>query len=401
MPRIVTFFFVISIILLQMRSVATSTVLLLKDGGTLEGELLNPDEISQKSYRIKTAEGLEITLDAQIVDKIQKQESEALIEYNRDAPLSGNTVENHLFWAKWCTDRQLPEQAKTHWQQILEIDPDHTDARAILGYRQTPTGWEHPRDKLERRGLIQYQGRWRTHYEIEVENILENNKNEADFWKRTISTLYRRLPNPQAETELLSIRNPAAFVPIRDILVRELNPQRRIMLLRLLLQIPDARALQLVAGWAIRPDEPSENIRKMCVEELLNRVKDQPEIRVHMISVYRSTLRANADPKVINLAAQVLGEIGGYEAVPELIEVLQTTRIETIQAPVPTYSMGPGRSGFGQGGGPTTRVVSVDNQTVQAALRRLTGKDFGFDRAAWQNWYRQFQRSPSFNLRNM
>ena len=376
-----------------------TTVLLLKDGGMLEGELLNPGEINRKYYRIKTTEGFEICLAYNLIERVQSREREALIEYNRDAPLTNNTIENHLHWAKWCHEQQLPAQAKVHWQQVLELDPDHIDARRVLGYNKTATGdWESQRDKFESKGYIQYRGQWKTLYEIEVAQIFEAQKKESDHWQRTIITLCRRLP--QTESELLAIRDPAAVIPIRNVLVNENNPQKRIILLRTLVQIPDQYALELVAGWSIRPDEPLEDIRKICVEELQRRIKTQPEIRNIIIATYRSALRVKSvDPIIINLAAQVLGDIGGYEAVPELIEMLIVTKKATVQNQQQEYSFAPNRTGFGQGGKPTSFTFQEPNPVVLSALRRLTGVNYEFDQDAWRNWYRHGLRSPSLNLR--
>ena len=404
MFRIIPLFFVILVGLLPIVSASGTTVLLLKDGGKLEGELLNPDEINRKLYQIKTTEGTEISLDPRLVERIQSREREALIEYNRKAPLTPNTVENHLYWAKWCNEQQLPVQAKVHWQQILELDPDHVDARRIFGYTKTATGgWESQRDKRESQGYIQYQGQWKTQYEIEVAKMFEDRKKEIDHWQRTIGNLCRRLP--QSEAELLAIRDPAAVIPIRDALrtaLRENNPRKRIVLLRTLVQIPDSRALEFVAGWSIRPDEPSEEIRKMCVGELQRRINSQPEIRNIIISTYRSALRSkNVDKAIINIAAEVLGNIGGHEAVPELIDVLVVQKTEIFQPPQQPYSFGSGKSGFSQPGKPVPITTMESNQAVLSALTALTGVNFGFNQAAWRQWNRQPLRSPSLNLRRI
>lgn len=391
----------ITCLLLPIPSVSATTTLLLKDGGTLEGELLNPDEVNRKLYQINTPEGLEITLDAKLIDRIQARERDAVIEYDRDAPLTTHTVENHLSWAKWCSEHQLPDQAKVHWQQILELDPDHAEARKVLGYSKTQTGWVSHRDTWEKQGFIQdRQGRWKTPQQIEVETILGNQNETVQYWQRTVRELYRRLPNPQAEAELLAIRHPDAFPPIRKILIDETktNPQRRTMLLRLLAQFSDAPSLQFVAGWAIRPEESYDD-RKMCVEELQKRIKEQPEIRHTMMNVYRHSLNPRADQEVIHLAAQVVRDLGGYEAIPELIEVLVVMKTETYQPEVPTYGFGSGGSGFSLPGKPTSRQIPITNQSVLSALQKLTGVNFEFNQGAWREWYRQSQRSPSLNLR--
>ena len=394
--------FYISFMLLPVVASGT-TVLLLKDGGTLEGELLNPNEISRKSYRIKTAGGLEISIDAGLVERAQSRERPALIEYNAEAPFTENTVENHLVWARWCSENQLFDQSRLHWQQILELDPDHAAARQVLGYMKDQNGWISDQDRRGNRGLIQHRGRWRTAQQVEIETLLETQKNAETQWRQTIRDLRRRLPNPQAEAALLDIRDPAAFIPLRDVLLDELsiqkgNPHVRMLLLRSLVQIPHIDAVRFVVGWSIRPEEPFDDIRQMCVDEVLRLSKENPEIRQVMIETYRSALRTGIDP-IINMAARILGDIGGHEAVPELIDVLVVVRQETIQEQQPAYSFGSGGSSLTQGARTIKRQVQNQNQIALTALTKLTGVNFYFDQASWQEWYRQSFRSPSVNLR--
>jgi len=375
-----------------------TTVLLLKDGGILEGELLNPDEISRKSYQIRTAGGLEVSLDARLVERVQNRERPAVIEYNAEVHLTENTIENHLYWARWCNENQLIDQARLHWRQILELDPDHADARRILGYDKTQNGWVSRQGRMEDRGLVWHRGSWRTPQRIEVENILETQKNAEDQWRRTIRDLYRRLPNQQAEAQLLAIRDPAAYIPLRDVLRNEGNPRVRMVLLRSLVQIPHVRAIQTVAEWSIYPEEPSTDVRQMCVDELLRLSNENPEVRKIMIDTYRNRLRSGIEP-VVHMAAKILGDIGAHEAVPELIDALVVTRTQTIQEQPQSFTFGSGGSGLTQGARTISRPVQTQNQTVLTALTKLTGRNFLFDQAAWQEWYRQSQRSPSFNLR--
>ena len=395
-----TIFLLLVIAFAFMPRLSAATVLLLKEGGTLEGELLNPNEINRKSYKVRTAEGIEISLDARHVERVQQREREALIEYKREAPLTENTLETHLYWARWCHEQQLQEQARLHWQQILELDPDHGDARRILGYTETASGWVSLRDTNESRGFILERGHWKTRYEIEVANLLEHQTQTKQQWQRTIRVLLRRLP--QTEAELLAIRDPAAIEPIAEILQDRRNPQNphaRLILLRTLMQIPDVRALRVAVEWTTRPEE-SEEVRKLCIEELQRRASEQPEIRAIMTAVYRGALLSkDVDGGTIRLTAEALGNIGGHEAIPELIEILMVSVTQTIMPEQQGYSFGGGSTGFSAGAKPITHTFRVENQSVLTALRKLTGVDFGFNQSAWRNWYRESHRSPPMNLR--
>ena len=410
MFRAVLVFVVVSI-LFSISSASGASTLLLRDGGVVKGELLNPGEINRRTYRVKTVEGLEITLDARLVEGIQVRERDALIEYNRDAPLTSNTVENHLYWARWCAERQLSEQARLHWRQILELDPEHVDARQILGYTRTTSGdWECILGRQQRRGLVQYRGGLRTAQEIEVMNFLERQAQARQDWASTVRGLIRRLPNPQAEAELLAIRDPAAVVPIGNILEDRRNPPNphtRMVLLRTLAQIQDVAAIQAVAAWSVRIEE-TEEIRRRCIEELQRRINEQPEVRQIVVAVYRDILRRAAARNPVDqlavglmtIIAEALGIIGGHEAVPDLIEVLVVRVTEVHREEAQGHAFGPGAPG-GMQIGQVRRVntFQLPNQTVLSTLRRLTGVNFEFNQDAWRNWYRQHYRSPTQNLR--
>ena len=68
--------------------------------------------------------------------------------------------------------------------------------------------------------------------------------------------------------------------------------------------------------------------------------------------------------------------------------------------PLPGYgTTGIGVGGSGLAGPIPMRVPLYQNVEVLSALVRLTGRDFGYDRAAWRNWlntsFRPIRTRPS------
>ena len=43
--------------------------------------------------------------------------------------------------AEWCHEHGLPDQRKTHLQRVIELDPDHVEARRLLGYSKIDGKW--------------------------------------------------------------------------------------------------------------------------------------------------------------------------------------------------------------------------------------------------------------------
>ncbi|HTN76311.1 MAG TPA: polymorphic toxin-type HINT domain-containing protein [Pirellulaceae bacterium] len=45
--------------------------------------------------------------------------------------------------ATWCQKHDLPEQARAHWEHVIELQPDHAVAREQLGYIRNNSRWLH------------------------------------------------------------------------------------------------------------------------------------------------------------------------------------------------------------------------------------------------------------------
>jgi len=64
-----------------------------------------------------------------------------LAEYRRRREQTPNTAEGQLALAEWCAKHKLVDQARAHLTALLEIDPDHAQARRLLGYRRVEGAW--------------------------------------------------------------------------------------------------------------------------------------------------------------------------------------------------------------------------------------------------------------------
>ena len=97
---------------------------ILANGGQVEGELLNPDEIPRQNYVVRTPLGAEITLTPDQVKQVVRRRPEE-VEYDAIRHSYPDTVEGQWELAEWCRQRQLLAERKTHLERILELDPDN------------------------------------------------------------------------------------------------------------------------------------------------------------------------------------------------------------------------------------------------------------------------------------
>ena len=123
------------VFVLALRCSTVGEVFILRNGGRLVGELLNPDQVPRETYVIRTSSGGQITLPSSQVKDMQHQRP-AEIEYEKMRPRYPDTIEGQWELAEWCREHTLLSQRKVHLERILELDPDHEQARRALKYGQ-------------------------------------------------------------------------------------------------------------------------------------------------------------------------------------------------------------------------------------------------------------------------
>ncbi len=328
-------------------------------------------------------------------------EREAQIEYNAFAPFKENTIENHLEIAQWCSKNLLPDLAKQHRYQVLELDPDHKQARQLLGYFRDDDGeWTTRSEVLgEKRGMVRQGGAWKSKQQIEVEQRLDRQKKDAKQWTERVKTLCASLPRGEkAKAAMLAITDSAAVPALWKALETEPNEDTRILLIRALSNIGNAQALYAVALWSLNGRELPE-LRYTCYDE----IRRHPEAKQMLVAYYASYLKETGNPGIINAAATGIAELDGRTAIPQLIDALVTsnTRTVTKQAPGPSFGSSGNIQGAGLAWGQSTEKVTdvSQNRDVRAALMKLTGVDFQFNQDAWRAWLIQQRRTSSFNAR--
>ncbi len=403
--RIVRFFLCLASFFLASGTTLADTFFL-RDGGSLVGELLNPDELPREVYRVKTPEGLEITLtNRQVLSQRGTALAEAWDEYYQFAPFLENTVENHLKISQWCSEKHIEAMtklARSHLAQILELDPDHAETRKKLGYTRDSDGtWSRQTDRLAQQGLIRTSDGYVTQQQIEIKELFQNRKNNENAWERKIDNLLQALPNSKTHEEILAISDPAAVPALSQALARIQHGSTRALVIRTLSRIGSRSALMEIAYWSVQPQE-GEDIRLTCFEELKKHPTALPMLTAFYISMLRPDL--NSPPQLsipqVNAAAFALSEFGVKSAVPDLIKVLVTHHSETRTVSANTHSVGnQGGMSFGQGSAKQTQHWESKNSGVFSALCRLTGQNFGYDQNAWIAWLLRIRQTKSFSGR--
>ncbi|MEN6458804.1 MAG: HEAT repeat domain-containing protein [Thermoguttaceae bacterium] len=375
--------------------VARSDVFVLRNGGRVTGELVNRNETPRKKYVIRIADGAEVTIEANQVQKVLRPRPDEL-EYERIAPTYPDTVASQWELAVWCKEHKLTAQRETHLRRIIELDPDHAAARRALGYNRVDGQWVTQDELMRKRGLVKYKGQWKYPQEVEVaENKRKTDAAQQEWcqkvkrWRGWLATDRRS----QAEENLRGITDPVATKALTIGLRDDRDPHVRLLLVEALTRI-DTTETALALAIASISDEVEE-VRTTCLDNL--QTKKRPEV----VSYFVGKLK-DKDNAVVNLAAIGLGRMKDPSSIRSLIDSLVTKHKFRVPNPAgeggtnAAFGSGGGSRGGGMtvGGGPKYIYKEMTNQAVLDALVAITGRNFNFDKQAWKYWYHSQEKPP-------
>ena len=379
---------------------------ILKNGGRLEGELLNPDQSPRQNYVVRLGDNQQVTLDAGQVRQVRPK-SESQRAYEQWLTKMPQTAEGNWKMADWCGRHKLREQEQLHLAEVIRLEPDHELARRRLGYIRLEGQWIKPEEHQREQGYQLHGGRYRVSQDIEaIQRREEQERAEKELEKelaRTIGRLRDEVrkggSSGEARQQLMKFRQPLAVPALAEALAEEQDRTFKAVCIDVLGQIEGPAAMGALVQGAL--DDPDQETRLQCVDQLQRR--QDPRATDELVQALKSR-----NSRRINRAAVALGRLKDPWVIPYLIDVLRTKHVQQIQSNPgqigASFSRdGSGGSGLGglQLGGQTIRREYVqDNRAVLDALIALSGgANFLYDQARWRQWYIQTNTVAEANLR--
>jgi hypothetical protein len=400
----------------------------IRGGGQIKGKLL-PDKAhpGQWLYIGEVGKTPMVFTKDQIVQVTP--EKSALDEYVVRMAKERPTAEAEFELGVWCEQNKLADLAQLHYDLTVKRDSTFEAAHKKLGHVLLGGRWLNAEEVKEAQGMVKYKGRWMTPEEKERREQMAAAAAEGNSWVKKIKLLrdsYLAGPaerSREAERRLLAIDEPAAIAPVLKVLGDDPISGLRVLGSRVLAVIPGPEASSALVGRLLGEDD--QVVRQETMNELSRR--DSSEV----VPLLTKSLRSTAH-QIVNRAAWALGNLNAVIAVPKLIPVLITYEYEVVivdsgpsaptgavgagfasytnraipiltppvvgpgsvaygatsipSGPGPGSSIGGG--GGGASGGPTPRLVQIENRNDQvlAALVKLTGQDFGYDIPTWKQW---------------
>ncbi len=413
--------------------------IVLRGGGTIRGVIL-PDK-GRPGYVLVQTENSPTPLEFK-QEQIERvtAESGPLKEYLGRRAAVEPTAQAHHDLARWCESNKLTGPATIHDRKAVEIDPAFAPSHRQLGHVEFEGRWLSHSDLREAQGMVRHDGRWISYEEKQKAEERGEETARETTWGRQIAVLRKGLASTapaeraRARDQILAIREPEAVPALARLLGRD-GPAYRSLLAEALGSIPGEAARAAMVDRLLA--EPDSNVRAGFVTELARR--NEPEATRDLVRALR-----HRNPTIVGRAAWALSGLNATEAVPSLIPVLVVVQRRMTWVPGAGGS-GPGGAPITAGGispgpgvGPYVPVltppavapgavafggtsVPIDqyayavgaarppaapprlgmvndvyrNIEVLDALQKLTGQDFGYDRAAWANWARaSFRPAP-------
>ncbi len=364
---------------------ARADVFLLTTGGRVEGTLANPDETPREKYVIQTAGGQVTLARSQVEQWLRPRPAE--VQYERIHATYPDTPEGQWKLATWCQEQGLISQRKTHLERVVELDPEHAEARRALGYNKVNGRWITQEDLMKSRGFLRYRGRWLLPQEVEVLQNKERVEKAEKEWAQKLDRWHNNLGTDRdsvARDAIHALADPAAAKPLAQLLKRDAPDKVRLLYVDALARIGTPEALQALAVCSL--NDGSEEVRLSCVD-LLGKTKSH-----EVVGYYVGQLKSK-DNRIVNRAAVGLARMGDRSAVLPLIEALWTTHKFKIVTGtgssngISTTFNSSGGGGLSMGGGPKIVKQDLQNQNVLDALVMLTGANYGFDMRTWKSWF--------------
>ncbi len=372
----------------------------LVNGGRVSGELVNRRENPREQYVIQTSGGGRITLAASQVEQVMPVRADEE-EYGKIRPGYPDTVEGQWALAEWCREHKLPVERETHLKRIIELDPNHIEARHALGYSQIEGKWATQDELMIERGYKRYKGRWMLPQQIEISENKDKLENARQEWFQKVKRWRSWLGSDresQARENFQNIVDPAAIKVLAQGLHDDPAEFARLLYIKALGKINTPESAKVLAVASL--EDPVEELRLTCLDFL--QVQKRPEVIAYYTSQFG--LRAK-DNSTVNLAGFALGRLKDPAAVGPLVNALVTTHTFKISKPggdnsmTTTFGNAPGAGGLSMGGGPKIIAKQFSNQAVLDALVAITGQNFGFDQAAWRHWYAEQKKPESLDAR--
>lgn len=242
---------------------------------------------------------------------------ENLLRYEKMRQQNADTADGHLAMAKWCSSRNLDDQARAHLTRVLDFAPDHVGAREALGF-------------------VRLGGKWLSPAEIEqLQQHAAAKSKSIEKHGKTIAALLEKMQSKFAKERDAAL---ATFMAFKD--------STAVGAVETALNTPDVPTSKLLIDWMAQVD---------CVESTL---------------VLARYSLLHPDDAMRTLAMEKLVKRPLHDFVPELLQLLSSPITMLVQPSYDRRGRYQGyRQAFGREGMDDKNIQIFEKQIQRVAIR--------------------------------
>ncbi|MDP6958002.1 MAG: HEAT repeat domain-containing protein [Planctomycetota bacterium] len=371
----------------------------LKNGNVLQGKVTDLGD----TIRL-TRNGSSMVIPKSQIREIRPGKTDEEIYQEKAEALSKDDLEGHLTLARWCTERHLKKQAEKAFQTILDIDPDHKEARTALGYQKINGEWKTFEEIQKDKGLILFRGKWVLPSERALQLALEKQKSLAKQLAKEVRKWLGRVGfqsekiRKEAIDKLATIDDQyksAAYIKA----LTATRKEKRLFVIRELHRMKEKEAAKGLARRVVWDKDPK--IRSEALSALLSiqnpntplflaawLKEDSIYARIRAEEAVGKFSDLRPMPALITLLSRVTKTIQWIDQYRD--QMTKTLRGTLLLRDGRRIQIPPDMLLSMDGFDPHDREkLLLERDTLIASLRAITGEDFGEDISRWNNWYRK------------
>jgi pretoxin HINT domain-containing protein len=302
----------------------------------------------------------------------------ALAAYRLARERQPATVEAQLQLANWCARRKLMAQERAHLTKVLELDPDHAEARQRLGFESIDGIWYSPQDVYEAQARSAALAQSLAQWSVALEHI------------RVGLLRPEGARRENAKARLLEITDPRA-IPAMETVLADGGDEVSLALIEAWGKMSDPEAAAAIARRAVLSESdsvrmaaalqlksrPEEYYVPLLLSGLYTPVQSRAELFVDHEGrlVYSQKFeRESQDRKLRTVVATTYTDDGLTSDAPELTKEDLEQKTRDREAEVARQNA------------ETERI----NGRIYQVLARATGHNAGQRAESWWSWWNEF-----------
>jgi len=211
------------------------------------------------------------------------EEDRRLETYRRVRNEKPDTVEGHMELANWCRDRKLVDQERAHLHRVLELNRDHAEARARLGFQRIGGEWASAEDIQDAVRQAQAIQNSMTTWGPKLEKICEGLSGRSERMRTAAIERVREI-------------NTVEAVPAMERILSPHSEEAALLVVEVLGKLSDLEATRSLARHSVL--SPWETVRKAAAEQLKSRPLEDyvPSLLGEMYTTVRTQTQVARGP---------------------------------------------------------------------------------------------------------